>query len=247
MPEAVQELNGIMWIFAILLAGTAVAQALLFARHALRFNQQTKLVSSQHIKSAIKVGAVSVIGPCFSTIVIAIATIAIMGPATTFMRCAVIGSDSYELVLIDMGATALGVTAGGPDFDEIAFTVALFAMTFGTMPYLINLFITMKPLDKIVTRSILAGTTSGKKAAKKSFLSLFGLAAAVGLFTYNSVEQTTQGIPYFLAVVCSVAVTYLTLRFAGKSSRKDLSDWVLAFSLVTSMVVGTVALNCGLQ
>ena len=239
MSEAVANLNGTMWIFAVLLAGSAILQAVLFTRHAWMFNKKTNLVPDHNIKSAVKVGAVAVIGPCLSTVLVAIATIAIMGPATTFMRCAVIGADSYELVLIDMGAQALGVEAGGPDFDETAFTVALFAMTFGTMPYLINLFLTLKPLDKALTAGMLSGTKA-KKGAKKTFLSLFALSAAVGLITYNSASQCMSGAAYAGAWIVSVLVTWGFLSVSKKTGKSGLGDWALVFALIAGMASGTI-------
>lgn len=177
MPEIVAKLDSQMWPFAALLVGSCFLQVILFVRNVLSFNKKAKLLSQEEIKSAVKVGAVATLGPAVSCIVVAIATVAVMGTAVTYMRCAVIGADSYELVLVNMGAEALGVTAGGDDFSEIAFGVCLFAMTFGTMPYLINLLLTIKPLDKVVTRNILKSSESenGKeKAAKKPFFLYLG-------------------------------------------------------------------------
>ena len=149
MPEIVAKLDSQMWPFAALLVGSCFLQVILFVRNVLSFNKKAKLLSQEEIKSAVKVGAVATLGPAVSCIVVAIATVAVMGTAVT-----------YELVLVNMGAEALGVTAGGDDFSEIAFGVCLFAMTFGTMPYLINLLLTIKPLDKVVTRNILKSSES---------------------------------------------------------------------------------------
>ena len=243
MPEIVRQLNGQMWPFAILLVASCFLQVYLFVRHALKFNNKTNLLSKKEIENAVKAGAVATLGPSISCIVVAIATVAIMGSAVTYMRCAVIGSDSYELVLVNMGADALGVTAGGPDFSAVAFGVCLFAMTFGTMPYLINLLITMKPLDTVVTQNMLRSVEaqSAGKVAKKSFLPLFGLAAAVGLFTYNSINSSFNGTPYLLAVLTGMAVTWFLYKFFGKGSKLNLSDWSLGISLIMGMIIGTVA------
>lgn len=244
MPEIVTKLNSQMWPFAVLLVGSCFLQVFLFVRNVLRFNKKAKLLSQEEIKSAVKVGAVATLGPAISCIVVAIATVALMGTAVTYMRCAVIGADSYELVLINMGAEALGVTAGGEDFTEIAFGVCLFAMTFGTMPYLINLLLTMKPLDKVVTRNILKSSEAGdskEKKAKKTFLPLFGLSAAVGLFTYNSINSSFNGIPYLLAVVTGMGATWFISTFFGNGKKINLSDWSLGIALILGMIVGTIA------
>ena len=244
MPEIVAKLDSQMWPFAALLVGSCFLQVILFVRNVLSFNKKAKLLSQEEIKSAVKVGAVATLGPAVSCIVVAIATVAVMGTAVTYMRCAVIGADSYELVLVNMGAEALGVTAGGDDFSEIAFGVCLFAMTFGTMTYLINLLLTIKPLDKVVTRNILKSSESenGKeKAAKKTFLPLFGLSAAVGLFTYNSISSSFSGIPYFLSVLTGMAVTWFISKFFGNGKKINLSDWSLGIALILGMIVGTAA------
>ena len=242
MSEVVKSLNGQMWPFAILLVASCFLQVYLFVNHALKFNRKTNLLTKKEIENAVKAGAVATLGPAVSCIVVAIATVAIMGSAVTYMRCAVIGSDSYELVLVNMGADALGVMAGGPDFSAVAFGVCLFAMTFGTMPYLINLMITMKPLDTVVTQNMLKSSeakTTGT-VAKKSFLPLFGLAAAVGLFTYNSANSASSGTPNLCAVITGMAVTLFLYKFFGKGSKLNLSDWSLGISLILGMIVGTI-------
>ena len=124
-------------------------------------------------------------------------------------------------------------------FDETAFTVALFAMTFGTMPYLINLFLTLKPLDKALTAGMLSGTKA-KKGAKKTFLSLFGLSAAVGLFTYNSASQCMSGAAYAGAWIVSVLVTWGFLSVSKKTGKSGLGDWALVFALIAGMASGTI-------
>lgn len=249
MPDIVKELTPQMWPFAILLVGSCLLQVYLFVRNVLRFNKKTNLLTNDEIRSAVKTGSVATIGPAVSCIVVAIATVAIMGPAVTYMRCAVIGADSYELVLVNMGAEALNVTAGAADFSAIAFTVCLFAMTFGTMPYLINLLITMKPMDKIVTRNMLAAAESAKagtgakaaSVAKKTFLPLFGLSAAVGLFTYQSMNTGYNGTPYTVAVVTGMVVTWVINKFFGKGKKINLGDWSLAIALICGMITGSVA------
>ncbi len=105
--EAIKNMNGTVWVFAAILIGMVIVQALLFLRLALNMNKKTNAVSKEEISQAVKTGAVSAIGPAFSTLTIALSLIVMVGSGVTFMRCGVIGAPAWELMMAQFSAGAV--------------------------------------------------------------------------------------------------------------------------------------------
>ena len=63
-------------------------------------------------------GSLSVLGPAFSVVVVAISLIAMVGSGLTFMRVGVIGAASYEMMIATTAAETIGVPFGSPEFSE---------------------------------------------------------------------------------------------------------------------------------
>ena len=95
---AITTVNGDILILAALLVGFTFVQAILFMRHALKFNNKHQLFTKDEIKSAIKSSAVISVGPSMSVMVVVLSLIPLMGPVVTFMRCGVIGAADFELI-----------------------------------------------------------------------------------------------------------------------------------------------------
>ena len=129
--EAVISMNPTIWVFAAILILLVLVQSALFLRLALRFNKKNLLVSRQEINSAVRTGAVAAIGPSLNSIVVALSLIAMVGSATTFMRCGVIGAPLWELYMANIAASAAGVTFGSTEFTKSVMTLCLFCMVFG--------------------------------------------------------------------------------------------------------------------
>ena len=102
--EAVKNLNGEMWIFAFLLIAIVVLQACWFLRLALRYNKKYNYFTKEEVGHLLKMGSVSVLGPAFSVVVVAISLIAMVGSGLTFMRVGVIGAAGYEMMIATTAA-----------------------------------------------------------------------------------------------------------------------------------------------
>ena len=116
--DAVKSLNGEMWIFASLLIAVVILQAVLFLRLALRVNKKHQYFTREEIGHFLKMGSLSVPGPAFSVVVVAISLIAMVGSGLTFMRVGVIGAASYEMMIATTAAETIGVPFGSPEFSE---------------------------------------------------------------------------------------------------------------------------------
>jgi hypothetical protein len=233
--ETVSSMNGTLWIFAILLIGMVVIQAVLFLKIALRFNRKNKLLTREELKSVARTGAISVIGPGISNIVIALSLIAMVGPAVAFMRCGVIGAPPWELFMANIAAGAVGVQFNTPEFTPAVFVLCIFGMTFASAPYFINTIITLKPLDL----AILKGQAANKDKGKVSFIPMLGNAAMMGILGYSIIDFFKS--PVQIAAILSAAlVSFAVVRIVAKTDKKWLGDWNMAISMVVGMTVGQI-------
>ncbi len=233
MADAVKNMNGTIWVFACLLIGMVVVQALLFLRLALRFNKQNNLLTRNELGHAAKTGAIAVIGPAISVMVIAFSLISMMGSATTFMRCGVIGAPGWELLMANTSAGSVGVEFGSAGFTEAVFVLCIFGMTLASAPYFLNTIITLKPMDKVAQKS---ATGENKK---ESFMPTLGNAAMYGIIGYTMVDYFNS-IPGVIAFIVAALVCYAVMHIMKKTGKKWLGDWNLAFAMVIGMAVAQI-------
>lgn len=232
MTQAVKNVTAAVWPFAIVLLGFVIVQSLLFMANALKFNKKYKLYSNDDLKSIAKSSAVSSIGPSFSVVVVVIAMISLVGPAVTFMRTGVIGAADYELWLADVVATTMGVTIGGEGFTEAVFTCAIFGMVLGSAPYMLNLLITLKPLD-----------TAARKEQKKkhSFIPILGMTAEIGFLGYWTLSTASGGVPKTVGIIFGLLSSMGVTAAVRKSGNEKLNDWILGIALIGGMVAAAAA------
>ena len=233
MNETVSSMNGTLWIFAALLIGMVIVQAVIFLRATLRFNDKNKLVSKDEMKSALRTGTVSVFGPSISSIVVALSLIAMVGPAVTFMRCGVIGAPPWELMMADIAAQSVGVQFNTPEFTPAVFTLCIFGMTFASAPYFINTIITLKPLDTVVAKS------KAKAGNKESFIPSLGNAAMIGILGYMIVDYLKTPAQITAVLVAGI-ISYVIIKVIAKTGKKWLGDWNMAISMVIGMTAGQI-------
>lgn len=233
MNETVASMNGTLWVFTILLILLVIIQSLLFLRHALKFNKKNKVATAEELKSAARAGTVSVVGPAISVMVVALSLIAMVGPAVTYMRCGVIGSPTWELMMADVAAGATGIQFNTPEFTRGVLVLCIFGMTFASAPYFINTIITLKPLDMMVNKN------KGNEKKKESFLPVFGSAAMMGILGYFIVDYT-KTIPQIVALTVSGLLSYTVIKIIGKTGLKWLGDWNMAISMLMGMTVAQI-------
>ena len=232
--EAVKNMNGTVWIFAALIIGMVLVQSLLFLRLAMKMNKKTHAVSKEELSQAYKTGAVSAIGPAFSTLTIVLSLIVLVGSGVTFMRCGVIGAPAWELFMADVSAKAAGVEFGSAEFTESIFTLCIFGMALASAPYFINTILTLKPLDK----ALLKGQQQAEGGVKKkSFMPYISNAAMGGLLGY-SVLDYFKTIPSAVAFLTAAVVMIWLSNLAKKIKSGTLGSFAMAIAMVCAMIVG---------
>lgn len=232
--EAVKNLNGEMWIFASLLIGIVIIQAVLFLRLALKWNKRNHYFTDTEVKHLLKLGSVSVIGPSLSVVVVAISLIAVVGSGLTFMRVGVIGAASYEMMIANTAAQTIGVEFGSPEFTESVLVLCGFGMAFASIPYFISTPIECYLMDKAAA----AGDKKGGKN-KKSFLPYLGNAAMMGLMGSFCVNYMLKPINW-AAFIPAAAVVVLIAKYVAKSGKKGLQDWGITIAMLVGMTCAQV-------
>lgn len=230
--EAVKNMNGTVWVFAAILIGMVIVQAMLFLRLALNFNKKNKVVTKEEIGVAAKTGAISAIGPAFSTVTVVLSLIVMIGSGTTFMRCGVIGAPAWELMMAQISSSAVGVQFGTAEFTESVFTLCIFGMTLASAPYFINTILTLKPLDKVVSKE-------AEKEQKRSFMPYLSNAAMMGLMGYSIVDhlKSTASIS---ALIAAAIVGFAVNKIAAKINNKTLASFNMAIAMLAAMLVGEI-------
>lgn len=232
--DAVKEMNGIIWVFALIIVGFACVQAMLFVRHALKFNNEHQLLSQSDLRQCVKTGLLSTIGPSVSVIFVALALISLLGPALTFLRTGVIGSPSYELTIATIASSVIGKDLATDALTYSEFTFIIWSLEFAVLGFLISTIITMKPLDKV-------SSAPQAKSGKPSFGSYAAMTAGVGCLVYITINDFLTSIPNYSAFVAGFIGCAILTWVAKKPGAKWVYSWIMAFAMILGMIAGQVA------
>lgn len=228
--DVIKSMNGTIWVFASILIGMVVVQSLMFLRLALNYNKKHQLLTKAELSQATKTGAISAVGPAFSTITIALSMIVMVGSGATFMRCGVIGAPGWELMMAQLSSSAAGVEFGSEGFTQGIFTLCLFGMTLASAPYFLNTILTLKPFDKALAKE-------QQKTEGKSFMPYMSNAAMMGLMGYMIVDYLGNAASIAAAVTAAV-VMYLVSQLAKKLNNNTLASFAMAIAMICGMIVG---------
>lgn len=228
--DTIKSVNGTVWAFAVILIGMVIIQSLLFLRLALNYNKKYQLLSKEEVSMATKTGGIAAIGPAFSTLVVALSLIAMVGSGATFMRCGVIGAPGWELMMSNISAQAIGVEFGSPEFTPAVFTLCLFGMTLASAPHFLMTIITLKPLDKAIVKE-------QKAKKKRNFTSYVSTSAMMGVLGYMTLYHLSA-ITTAAAFITAAVVSYLVSKLASKLKSTTLASFNMAIAMVCAMVVG---------
>lgn len=228
MLEIANKLNGTIWVFCAILIGLVLVQSFLFLRLALNYNKKFNLLTKSELNQAVRTGSIAAIGPSLSSLVVAISLMTVVGSATTYMRCGVIGAPSWELMMANLAASAAGIEFGQEGITEGVFVLCLFGMILGSAPYFINTIFTLKPLDLAVEKT-------KKSNARLSFLPYLGnasMAAVLGWMMLGNLSSAAAGIGFVAAMIACYIVNVIT----RKTGNKFLGSCNLAIGMVAGMI-----------
>lgn len=231
MSEVLKTANSIpMWIIAALVMGLVFFQAIKFMILASKAGPSVGM-SKQDVKSAIRTGAFSSLGPSFAIVIIAISLISIIGNPVTLVRIGIIGSAPVETVGATLGAEAAGSQLGGADFTKVAFTAAVWVMCLGGIGWLVVTALFTKSLGKIQEKA----TDTEKKMNR---FKLISTGAMIGVFGYLGAKQMVVGITESMVLVVAALIMPVLLFIANKYKIGWLKEWALGLVCLAGIIFG---------
>jgi len=216
------------WIISIIVVGIVIFQAIIFMKIAWKSAPEVGMTNKE-VKTAIRTGFVSSIGPSFGIVVVLVSLIALIGSPITLMRIGIIGSAATELGAAEIGASAFGTTLGADDFSLQAFTTVVWTMCIGGMGWLLFTALFTKTLGK-----------SQKKIEKKNpkIMAAVSMAAMLGAFGYLASEKMSASFSHLTAGAVALIVMVAIMISAEKMNKAWIKEWAMGIAMVVGMVSG---------
>jgi len=191
-------------------------------------------MSRQQMMAAFRTGMTTAIVPSIAILLGLALLIPRLGVPFPWMRLAVIGSVTYELIAAGAAATEMGLEGLSGRFDGPVFSTAVWTMSMGVFfGLLIVAFFTNK-IKKMKDR------VAGRDMA---WLSVLTSAAFFGAVGYMVAQPMVKGGPPLVAMLGG----FLTMVLVGaviKLGRQEwLKEWALALSIIGGMAASGLAVH----
>lgn len=219
-----------IWIIAALVIGIVIFQAVVFIRLASKTAPSVGLTTLE-VRSVVRTGAISSLGPSFAIIIVAISLITFLGNPVTLMRIGIVGSAPIETVGASLGAHAAGSELGSSTFTEQAFTTAVWVMCLGGMGWLLVTALFTKSLGKFQEKI-------SRKNSNVRLLSIVSTAAMIGAFGYFGAGQMIRGINETVVFIAAFLVMPVIIWASNKFKMNWLREWSLGLVIVVGLSIG---------
>ncbi|MEK4712904.1 DUF5058 family protein [Sporosarcina sp. FSL K6-1540] len=219
-----------IWIIAALVIGIVIFQAVVFIRLASKTAPSVGLTTLE-VRSVVRTGAISSLGPSFAIIIVAISLITFLGNPVTLMRIGIVGSAPIETVGASLGAQAAGSELGSSTFTEQAFTTAVWVMCLGGMGWLLVTALFTKSLGKFQEKI-------SRKNNNVKLLSIVSTAAMIGAFGYFGAGQMIKGINETVVFIAAFLVMPVIIWASNKFKMNWLREWSLGLVIVVGLSIG---------
>ncbi|MGO4886621.1 DUF5058 family protein [Anaerobacillus sp. MEB173] len=217
-----------LWIMAFIFVAIVVFQAIIFIKIAKESAPGVGMTETE-VKTAIRTGFISSIGPSFGIAIVLVSLIALIGSPLTLMRIGIIGSAATESSAAVIGANAFGTELNAPDFSLEAFSAVLWTMSLGGMGWLI--------FTALFTRQL--GKTQKKIEKKNSkVMAIISLAAMLGAFAYLASAQMVNSFNHTVAGVVAIFAMIIIMKVADNKDIGWLKEWALGIAMVIGMASG---------
>ncbi|MER2106866.1 MAG: DUF5058 family protein [Solibacillus sp.] len=222
----------VVWMIAFIVVLIVIFQAIVFIRLAKKVAPEVGL-SDKEVKSVIRTGAISSLGPSFAIIIVAISLITLIGEPTTMMRIGIVGSAPIETVGASLGAAAAGEELGNPSFSAPAFTAAVWVMCLGGTGWLLVTALFTKSLGRIQHK-----LTSGGGGNSAKWLSVISTAALIGAFGYFGGGQMAKGMNETIVFTVALIAMPIIMWISNKLKLSWLREWSLGLIILIGMGTG---------
>ena len=216
-----------MWVFATIIFAVVVLQAIIFFRYSCRVAAEADLSRSDQVK-AMRIGAVSAIGPSLAVVIVAVGLLPVFGAPIALMRVGMVGSVSYELTTANLASEALGVPLGGEGFDGAAFAAVFFSMALGAGVWMAVVLFGIRGMGALNRRV---------NSWNPWLMNAVPAAALLAVVVYICTRQAISGTTEFVVLASSSVVMAVGLWLARRQGLAWLREWSLGISMVTGLVI----------
>lgn len=233
-PEVLAVANSkVLWVISFAIVFVVLIQSLLFTR--LSFKVAGELnYPREKCNEALKAGLISAIGPSIAVFVVMVGMMSVVGTPITWLRLSIIGAAPTELTASTVGAQAVGVEFGSPEYDLYALSTSFWTMTINGTGWLLFTALFTHKLEDV--RLKVGG-------GNPVWLGILSLAAAIGAFGYMNINMVVAAIrnvekeipaaagPIYASIAGLVSMIIIT-----KAAHKYL--WLREYTLTVAMLVG---------
>lgn len=218
-----------LWISATPVVLMVLLQAGLFLRRAWKNGQEMGL-SDDQLRSGLKTGIISAIGPAIAVLAAMLALIATIGGPVAWMRLSVIGSVAFELPAAEIGISQLGYGFGDDGITETAFATSVWTMTLGGIGWLLVVAVGTPHMEKARERIV---------GGRDTLLPIVTSGAMLGAFAYFVSGEITSGAPETGSAAVGGLVMLALLKIADEKDVQWIREWALGSAMAVGLVVGT--------
>lgn len=190
--------------------------------------------TKKEMTTALRVGAISAVGPSIAVAIVALSLIPIFGTPVVLMRIGMVGSVPYEVAAANASAEAMGMPLGGSDFTAVAFATVFFTMAMGAAVWMLQVIFLTSSLGKASDR------ISTWRPWVMSALTGGALLGAFGYLTINQAKGGSDNITVILA--SGIAMAFL-LFVAEKYKKPRVKEWALGIAMVVGLIVAGFIAN----
>lgn len=233
-PEVLAVANSkVLWVISFAIVFVVLIQSLLFTR--LSFKVAGELnYPREKCNEALKAGLISAIGPSIAVFVVMVGMMSVVGTPITWLRLSIIGAAPTELTASTVGAQAVGIDFGSPEYDLYALSTSFWTMTINGTGWLLFTALFTHKLEDV--RLKVGG-------GNPVWLGILSLAAAIGAFGYMNINMVVAAIrnvekeipaaagPIYASIAGLVSMIIIT-----KAAHKYL--WLREYTLTVAMLVG---------
>ncbi len=217
-----------LWVVSIPAVGMVAIQALIFSKRAFEASKVVNLSRKQCFQ-AFRAGAISAIGPAIAVFIVMLGMMTVVGAPITWLRLAFIGAAPTELTAATMGAEAMGVEFGSPEYGVMAFVNSVWVMTLNGLGWLLFCGFFTHRLDTL--RNKIAGGDT-------RLMGEIGGAAMLGTMAYLTTGHLLAGGGRLVAAVGAGVAMMVFVKLSDKVP--VLREYNLGLAMVVGMIVAVI-------
>jgi len=217
-----------MWVMVSPAIIVVFVQVYLISKRAIASAHVVNM-TKEEAKLSLKTGFITGIGPALSVFIVMLAMTAVLGGPITWLRTVIIGAASTELAAATIGAQAMGVEFGGPNYDITAYANSVLVMVLNGSGWLIITGLFADKLE-ILTKKVSGGSTE--------LLGAIGGAAICAAFAYLLHGHLLAGGGRLVTALVSGIGMILLMQVVKKIPA--LEEHTLGIAMVVGMAAGAM-------